>query len=101
MGERLAFTGAVKDQILDTELLAVRLLDLLKDIKPKMFLERFSLDADSVSDIESFELLEHIGRKRGMLISGGEVNTERASAMLLDEFRAAKLGRITLELPQD
>ena len=101
VGERLAFTGAVKDQILDTELLAVRLLDLLKDIKPKMFLERFSLDADSVSDIESFELLEHIGRKRGMLISGGEVNTERASAMLLDEFRAAELGRITLELPQD
>ncbi len=101
VGERLAFTGAVKDQILDTELLAVRLLDLLKEIKPKMFLERFSLDADTVSDIESFELLEHIGRKRGMLISGGEVNTERASAMLLDEFRAAKLGRITLELPQD
>ncbi len=100
VGERLAFTGAVKDQILDTELLAVRLLDLLKEIKPKMFLERFSLDAETVSNIDSFELLEHIGRKRGMLISGGEVNTERASAMLLDEFRAAKLGRITLELPQ-
>ncbi len=101
VGERLAFTGAVKDQILDTELLAVRLLDLLKELKPKMFLERFSLDEETVADIDSFELLEHIGRKRGMLISGGEVNTERASAMLLDEFRAAKLGRITLELPQN
>lgn len=99
VGERLAFTGAVKDQILDTELLAVRLLDLLKEIKPPMFIERFSLNADTVTDIESFELLELIGRKRGMLISGGEVNTERASTMLLDEFRAAKLGRITLELP--
>ncbi len=99
VGERLAFTGAVKDQILDTELLAVRLLDLLKELKPPMFIERFSLDTESVSDIDSFELLEHIARKRGMLMSGGSVNTERASAMLLDEFRAAKLGRITLELP--
>lgn len=99
VGERLAFTGAVKDQILDTELLAVRLLDLLKDIKPPVFIERFSLDADTVSDVDSYELLEYIARKRGMLMSGGSVNTERASAMLLDEFRAAKLGRITLELP--
>ena len=99
VGERLAFTGAVKDQILDTELLAVRLLDLLKEIKPKMFIERFSLDEDTVSDIESYDLLELIGRKRGMLMSGGAVNTERASTMLLDEFRGAKLGRVTLELP--
>ena len=100
VGERLAFTGAVKDQILDTELLAVRLLDLLKEIKPPMFIERFSLDADTVSGMESYKLLELIGRKRGMLISGGEVNTERASIMLLDELRAAKLGKITLELPE-
>ena len=99
VGERLAFTGAVKDQILDTELLAVRLLDLLKEIKPKLFMERFSLEEETVADIDSFELLVHIGRKRGMLISGGEVNTERASVMLLDEFRSAKLGRITLESP--
>lgn len=98
VGERLAFTGAVKDQILDTELLAVRLLDLLKELKPKMFMERFSLD-DTVSDIESYDLLEVIGRKRGMLMSGGAVNTERASTMLLDEFRGGKLGKITLELP--
>jgi len=99
VGERLAFTGAVKDQILDTELLAVRLLDLLKELKPPMFIERFNLDVETIADTDSFELLEIIGRKRGMLISGGEVNTERASAMLLDEFRAAKLGKITLELP--
>lgn len=101
VGERLAFTGAVKDQILDTELLAVRLLDLLKEIKPPMFIERFDLDTDTIGDMESFELLELIGRKRGMLISGGEVNTERASTMLLDEFRGAKLGKITLELPEE
>ena len=94
------FTGAVKDQILDTELLAVRLLDLLKEIKHPKFIERFSLDESTVADIDSYELLQIIGKKRGMLISGGEVNTERASAMLLDEFRASKLGRITLELPE-
>ncbi len=99
VGERLAFTGAVKDQILDTELLAVRLLDLLKEIKPQSFIERFSLDAEEMSDIDSYDLLQLIGKKRGMLMSGGYVNTERASAMLLDEFRAAKLGRVTLELP--
>ncbi len=98
VGERLAFIGSVKDQILDTELLAVRLLDLLKKIKPKEFLERFKLD-NEVENIDSYELLQLIGRRRGMLISGGEVNTERASAMLLDEFRAAKLGRVTLERP--
>lgn len=99
VGERLAFIGSVKDQVLDTELLAVRLLDLLKEIKPQAFIERFKLDADTVGDIDSYELLQLIGKRRGMLISGGEVNTERASAMLLDEFRAAKLGRITLERP--
>lgn len=99
VGERLAFTGAVKDQILDTELLAVRLLDLLKNIKTPGFIERFKLDPDTVSDMDSYELLQLIGRRRGMLISGGEVDTERASSMLLDEFRASKLGRISLETP--
>ena len=98
-GERLAFTGAIKDQIIDIELLAVRLLDLLKDIRTPDFVARFKLDVDTLSDIDSYELLQIIGRKRGMLISGGEVDTERAAIMLLDEFRAAKLGRITLEFP--
>ncbi|MDO5123451.1 MAG: ribosome biogenesis GTPase YlqF [Eubacteriales bacterium] len=99
VGERLAFIGSVKDQILDTELLAVRLLDLLKEIKPRDFIERFKLDKETVGDMDSYELLQLIGKRRGMLISGGEVDTERASSMLLDEFRGAKLGRITLERP--
>lgn len=99
VGEHLAFTGAVKDQILDIELLAVRLLDFLKKLKPKTFIERFKLEDIDLENIEPYELLEIIGKKRGMLISGGEVNTERAAIMLLDEFRAAKLGRITLEMP--
>lgn len=99
VGEHLAFTGAVKDQILDIELLAVRLLDFLKKLKPKTFIERFKLEDIDLENIKPYELLEIIGKKRGMLISGGEVNTERAAIMLLDEFRAAKLGRITLEMP--
>lgn len=101
VGERLAFTGAVKDQIIDTELLAVRLLDLLKVIKPQMFIERFKLSDTDIESMESYELLELIGRRRGMLISKGEVDTERASIMLLDEYRGAKLGRITLEFPDE
>ena len=100
VGERLAFTGAVKDQILDAELLAVRLLDLLKEIKPPVFIERFKL-TDSDLELESYELLGVIAKRRGMLISGGEPNTERAAIMLLDEFRAAKLGKISLESPKE
>lgn len=101
VGEHLAFTGAVKDQILDVELLAIRLLDFLKALKPKDFVERFKLEDTDIENMESYELLELIGKKRGMLVSGGEINTERAAIMLLDEFRAAKLGRITVEMPYE
>lgn len=100
VGERLAFTGAVKDQILDTELLAVRLLDFLRSLKPADFIARFKLEDIDLDAIDSHELLNVIGKKRGMLISGGEINTERAAIMLLDEFRSGKLGRITLEMPE-
>ena len=99
VGEHLAFTGAVKDQVLDAELLAVRLLDFLKTLKPADFLDRFKLTAEELDSTDSYELLQMIGKKRGMLVSGGEIDTERAAIMLLDEFRAAKLGRITVEMP--
>ena len=99
VGEHLAFTGAVKDQILDIELLAVRLLDFLKELKPVDFISRIKLEETDIDNIDSYELLKIIARKRGMLVSGGEVNTERAAIMLLDEFRSAKLGRITVEMP--
>lgn len=101
VGERLAFTGAVKDQIMDTELLAMRLLDFLKVEKNPIFVERFKLQNEPIEEIESYELLELIGRKRGMLISGGEIDTERAAIMLLDEYRSAKLGKYTFELPEN
>ena len=100
VGERLAFTGAVKDQILDTELLAVRLLDFLRSLKPADFIARFKLEDIDLDAIDSYELLNVIGNNRGMLISGGEIVTERAAIMLLDEFRSGKLGRITLEMPE-
>lgn len=100
VGEHLAFTGAVKDQILDIELLAVRLLDFIKGLKPADFITRFKLENEDIENINSYELLKMIGKKRGMLVSGGEIDTERAAIMLLDEFRSAKLGRITVEMPQ-
>lgn len=100
VGEHLAFTGAVKDQILDIELLAVRLLDFIKELKPADFITRFKLKNEDIENIDSYELLKMIGKKRGMLVSGGEIDTERAAIMLLDEFRSAKLGRITVEMPQ-
>lgn len=100
VGEHLAFTGAVKDQILDIELLAVRLLDFIKELKPADFITRFKLENEDFENIDSYKLLKMIGKKRGMLVSGGEIDTERAAIMLLDEFRSAKLGRITVEMPQ-
>ena len=100
VGEHLAFTGAVKDQILDIELLAVRLLDFIKELKPADFITRFKLENEDIENIDSYELLKMIGKKRGMLVSGGEIDTERAAIMLLDEFRSTKLGRITVEMPQ-
>lgn len=100
VGEHLAFIGAVKDQILDIELLAVRLLDFIKELKPADFITRFKLENEDIENIDSYELLKMIGKKRGMLVSGGEIDTERAAIMLLDEFRSAKLGRITVEMPQ-
>ncbi len=98
VGEKLAFTGAVKDDILDIELLASRLLYFLCENSYKEnIVSRYGVEI-SDSD-EGYEILEKIGRKRGMLISGGEVNTERAAITFLDEFRSGKLGKITLEEP--
>ncbi len=97
VGEKLAFTGAVKDQIVDTEQLASRLLEVLRDEYSAMLAARYKLEKYDLRPLQGYELLELIGRKRGMLASGGEIDTERASIMVLDEFRSAKLGKITRE----
>lgn len=94
VGERLAFTGAVKDKVLDIELLAVRLIENLKENYPELLINRYGL---SDLDDEPYDILCAIGRKRGMVIRGGETDTERASAMLLEEYRNCKIGRISLE----
>ena len=99
MGEYLAFTGAVKDDILDVETLAARLAQVLARRYPRLLQERYKLTEEMLALEEGYDLLEAIGRKRGMLIAGGEVNLERAAVMLLDEFRGGKIGRITLEAP--
>lgn len=95
VGNKLAFIGSVKDEIMDCETLAVRLLDVLVKNYPDRLRERYKID--NFEEAESYEVLEMIGRKRGMLVSGGEVNTERAANTLLDEYRAGKLGKITLD----
>lgn len=98
VGERLAFTGAVKDDVVDIETLACRLLDTLNALYRDELTARYKIEVSDGDD--GYELLKKIGRARGMLISGGEVNTERAAITVLDEYRSGKLGRITLELPQ-
>lgn len=98
VGEKLAFTGAVKDDVVDIEALACRLLAMLAEKYPERLKERYKLTS---LEGDGWELLQAVGRKRGMLISGGDVNTERAAITVLDEFRSGKLGRITLELPSE
>ena len=96
----LAFIGSIKDDILDIEEIAVGLLEEMQAIDPQKLAERYRLTQEDL-ELEPYDLLEAIGKKRGMLMSGGAVNTERAAIMLVDEFRASKIGRISLERPED
>ena len=93
----IAYTGAVKDEIMNTELLAYDLCARLRDMYPQLLCARYKLD--SIDGLEGYEILEKIGKKRGFIISGGEIDMERAANMILDEFRGAKIGNITLERP--
>ena len=99
VGENLAMTGAIKDQILDTEEIAMILCARLMEVAPEKFMERYKLTREDTDGLDSYDLFELVGRKRGFLISGGEVNHSRTADILLDEFRGAKIGRITLEKP--
>lgn len=97
VGEKLAFTGAVKDDVVDIETLACRLLYVLNDLYRDALTARYKIETSDGED--GYELLKKVGKARGMLVSGGEINTERAAITVLDEYRSGKLGRITLELP--
>ena len=98
VGEKLAFTGAVKDDVVDIETLACRLLCVLNSSYKNDLELRYKIQTED--DEDGYELLKKVGKARGMLISGGEINTERAAITVLDEFRGGKLGRITLEAPK-
>lgn len=97
VGDKLAFTGAVKDSVTDIETLACRLLEVLEKTRPEAIENRYKIETDG--SMQGWEILELIGRKRGFLVKGGEINYERTAVMLCDEFRGGMLGSITLELP--
>lgn len=104
VGLHLAYTGAVKDEIMDVETLACRLMDDLAGRYPDVLQERYKIDVPKKGEGEDdvaygYELLQSAAAKRGFRISGGDLDTERMAHILLDEFRAVKVGRFTLELP--
>lgn len=99
VGLKLAFTGAVKDTVLDIETLAVEFLKFTAKNYKHLFDARYKMDLDF--NKEPYDILCDIGRKRGMVIRGGKIDTERAAVMLIDEYRAGTIGKITLELPMD
>lgn len=99
VAQNLAFTGAIKDEIMNIELLSYSLLDYLKLNYPELLKVRYKIDF--APEDEGYEILEKIGRKRGCIISGGEIDSERAANLVIDEFRACRTGNISLEKPED
>ena len=100
VGENLAITGAIKDDFMDLERIAYALVGRLRTLYPDLLAERYKLgDLSQYDDLDDWDLFQVIGKKRGFLMAGGVVNTERCARALVDEFRAAKIGRITLERP--
>ena len=98
VGENLAITGAIKDSVLEIEAIALALVSRMRNMYPALLCERYKLgEISQYDETDDYELFRIIGKKRGFLISGGEINEERTANMLLDEFRAGKLGRITIE----
>ena len=100
VGENLAITGAIRDAILDIEEIAMILCSRLMKCAPQDFMTRYKLTEDEVCDLDSYDLFRLVGKKRGFLMSGGEINHLRTAEMLLEEFRSAKIGRISLEIPE-
>ncbi|CDE18470.1 MAG: ribosome biogenesis GTPase YlqF [Eubacteriales bacterium] len=101
VGENLAITGAIKDDIMDTDELATVLCARLREIYPQLLMQRYGIGGDAVSEeTQPWETVEAIGRKRGFLVRGGEVDFSRTAKMLLDELRGGKIGRISFEKPR-
>lgn len=98
VGLNLAFTGAIKDEILDTETLALRLLEILVQISPKLIEQRYNINIENKIPLE---VMESIGKKRGCIIKGGEIDYSKVSNIILDEFRKGIIGNVTLEKPRE
>lgn len=102
VGENLALTGAVKDDVIDTVELSAILVNRLRQTYPDLLCARYKLTETDISeDVSVGEIFDIIGKNRGFLLRGGEINYDRAAAVILDEFRAAKIGRITLDICPD
>lgn len=95
VGYKLSFIGSIKDEILDIQEIAIRLLKVMQKDYPDRLKERYKIE--DFESLEPYELLELIAKKRGMLLKKGEYDTERAAIMLLDEYRGGRLGKITLD----
>ncbi len=101
VGRMLAYTGAVKDDILDIETLACNLMALLWERYPDALRDRYKVEApEEDTGFLGYDLLQAAGRKRGFLLRGGEIDTERMARILLEEYRSCKLGRFTMEEPE-
>ncbi len=97
VGLNLAYTGAIRDEILDIESIAVLLINELFEKYPDLIFNRYKITREDVTDKLPHEIFEAIGKKRGLLVSGGEVDYPRTARMIMDEFRDGKIGRITLD----
>lgn len=103
VGLNLAYTGSIKDEIIEKTEIAFQLLKFLYKQYKKELLERYKLDGFKEENDEEYRdtilrLMDEIGKKRGTIISGGRVDLEKVSNIVLDDFRSGKIGRITLEL---
>ncbi len=101
VGQNLAITGAIRDKILDTEEIAMVLCSRLYENEREKFLSRYKLSGEECEGLDGYDLFELVARKRGFLMSGGRINSERCAGVLLDEFRGCVIGRITLEAPEE
>ena len=98
VGLNLAFTGAIKDEILDIDTITIKLIERLNNLYPEHIKSRYKVEIEGRSP---YDIIMEIGKKRGTILSGGEVDFSRISSIIIDEFRKGKIGRITLERPTD
>ncbi|MBO4422580.1 MAG: ribosome biogenesis GTPase YlqF [Clostridia bacterium] len=101
VGENLAMTGAVKDEVFEREAVAYALCERLKRYYPELLCQRYKLEPGFVASAEPYEIFEGVAKKRGLIVKGGEINADRCADLLLDELRLGKIGKITLERPDD